>query len=90
MRFLSPFLLLPLAFAISPPPQNYVNTAIARTIELGGATTSVTTQYNIKSTTDAPGEYFLALAGDRSEEPAWWEVMIGGKAVEGMKTVSSR
>lgn len=83
-------LLLPLALALSPPLQSFINTAIARTIELGGATTQVTTQYNIKATTDSPGDYFLALAGERDEEPAWWEVMIGGKAVEGVTTVSSR
>ncbi|KAK8847450.1 hypothetical protein IAR55_005308 [Kwoniella newhampshirensis] len=77
-------LILPLALGLSPPPQTFVNTAIARTVELGGATTHVTTQYNIKATADGPGEYHLALAGEGDEEPAWWEVAIGGKPVEGV------
>lgn len=82
--------LLPLALALSPPPQTYVNTAIARTIELGGATAQVTTQYNIKATADEPGEYHLALSGDGDEIPAWWEVAIGGKAVEGIRVLDDR
>ena len=84
-------LLLPLSFAaFTPPPQTFINTLIARTIELGGATTQVTTQYNVKSSVDGPGNYYLTLAGDRDEEPAWWEVTVGGKAVEGVEIVSSR
>ena len=90
MRFLCLVLLLPLSLALSPIPQTFVNTAIARTIELGGATTQVTTQYNIKAISNSPGVYLLALAGETEEEPAWWEVMVGGKPVDGVKVVSSR
>ncbi len=90
MRHFYILFFLPLALALPTPPQNFINTAIARTVELGGATTQVTTQYNVKATKDGPGEYHLALAGERDEEPAWWEVMIGGKAVEGVTSVSSR
>jgi oligosaccharyltransferase complex subunit alpha (ribophorin I) len=77
--------LLPLLWASTvsalSPPSNYINTAVARTIELIGSTTQITTQYNIKTTTDSPGEYHLALAGLGDDEPAWWEVSIGGKEV---------
>ncbi|OCF32578.1 oligosaccharyltransferase complex subunit alpha (ribophorin I) [Kwoniella heveanensis BCC8398] len=94
---------LPLALAaLSAPPQEYVNTAIARTIELGGLTTQVTTQYNIKALSDVSvnaadsgagrkgngaraGEYWLALAEEDGLEPAYWEVSIGGKKVEGVR-----
>jgi oligosaccharyltransferase complex subunit alpha (ribophorin I) len=69
----------------SPAPlQNFINTAIARTIELGGATTSTTTQYNVKTQNDSPGMYHLALANDGEDIPAWWEVQVGGKVVEGL------
>jgi hypothetical protein len=74
-------LLAPCALALIPPA-NYVNTAIARTVELVGATTHFTTQYNVKSTTDSPGEYYLALAGVGDDEPAWWEVSVGGQEVQ--------
>lgn len=55
-----------------------------------GATAQVTTQYNIKATADEPGEYHLALSGDGDEIPAWWEVAIGGKAVEGIRVLDDR
>jgi len=78
---LLPLLLAPLAAALSPPA-NYINTAVARTVELVGSTTQITTQYNIKSTTNNPGEYYLALSGRNEEEPAWYEVTVGGKEIE--------
>ena len=78
---LSVFPLLALAKALSPP-QSFVNTAIARTVELGGATTSVNTQFNVKANVDGPGDYWLALAGDGQPEPAWWEVKVAGQEVE--------
>ncbi|ORY30341.1 Ribophorin I [Naematelia encephala] len=80
--------LLPFAFALGPPP-SFVNTAIARTVELGGATTQITTQYNVKANTDGPGEYWLALGGEKEDEPAWWEVQVGGKVVSDVQVISS-
>lgn len=77
-------LLLPV-LALAAPAANFLNTAVARTVELGGSTTSVTTQYNVKSLVDGPGEYWLPLVGTEGEEPAWWEVNVGGKGVDGVK-----
>ena len=74
-------LLLPVAVAL--PAQNYVNTAISRTVELGGAIARVTTQYNVKALVDAPGPYHLALAGKGDDVPAYWEATVGGKTVDG-------
>ena len=86
MLALVPTAFLPLTLAVvfssAPPRQNFVNTAIARTVELGGATTQVTTQYNVRALVDDPGMYHLALVGDGDEEPAWWEVSKGGNAVD--------
>ena len=73
--------LLPLSLALAPP-QNFVNTAVARTIELGGAIAQSTTQYNVKATKDSPGTYHLALAGEGDVDPAWWEVTVDGKPAE--------
>lgn len=77
-----PFLSATLAVSV---PQNFINTAIARTVELIGATTQVTTQYNIKSTRDGPSVYHLAL--ERGAEPAWWEVSTGGNVLMGAKLI---
>ncbi|WVQ83289.1 hypothetical protein IAT38_005428 [Cryptococcus sp. DSM 104549] len=84
-----PLLSLALA-ATPPPPQTFINTAVVRTYELGGATAHVTTQYNVKALEDGPGEYHLALAGEGDEEPAWWEVTVGGEAVEGVTVLDDR
>ena len=89
MRILRSLLLLPLALAFSAP-LNFQQTTITRTIELGGATTQVTTQYNIKASIDDPGEYQLALSGGMDDEPAWWDISVGGKSVEGLRIVLSR
>ncbi|KAL1408707.1 dolichyl-diphosphooligosaccharide--protein glycosyltransferase subunit 1 [Vanrija albida] len=66
-------------------PQSFVNTAVARTVELGGATSLVTTQYNAKALVDNPGAYVLALGGQGAPPPAWYEVLVGGKAVDGVE-----
>jgi len=80
--------LLPIALAASAPAQNFVNTAVARTVELGGLVSQITTQYNVKALVDGPGEYHLALAGEGDAEPAWWEVLVGGTAVGELQPVS--
>lgn len=74
-------LILPFALAAAPS-RNYINTAVARTIELGGATSVSQTQYSVKALTDTPGDYWLALStsGEARVTAAWWEVSVGGKA----------
>lgn len=94
MRFFGFLAVLPLALAkeassarrhphleSGSAPQSFVNTAVARIVELGGSTATITTQYNVKALVDDPGPYILALGGKNSEVPAWYEVQIGGKAV---------
>ncbi|KAL7420065.1 dolichyl-diphosphooligosaccharide--protein glycosyltransferase subunit 1 [Cryptotrichosporon argae] len=81
--------MLPLLLALAPcalaaPPANYVNTAVARTIELGTASTLVTTQYNVKALRDDGGHYLLALGGQGEIEPAWWDAVVGGESVGGV------
>jgi oligosaccharyltransferase complex subunit alpha (ribophorin I) len=80
--------LLPIVLAASVPAQNFVNTAVARTVELGGLVSQITTQYNVKALVDGPGEYHLALGGEGDSEPAWWEVLVGGTTVQELSQVS--
>lgn len=79
---ISSVLLSALSSAASPPP-TYENTAITRTVTLGGSISTITTLYNVKALTDSPGDYELALGGKGEDEPVWWEVLIGGKKLEG-------
>ena len=78
--------LLLASFALAAPRSDaYINTAISRTVELGGATSTVTTQLNVKSLSDSAGEYHLALAQSEGEEGPYWEVTVQGKKVEGLQ-----
>ena len=83
LSIISSLLLAGLALA-APRSDAYINTAISRTVELGGVTSTVTTQLNVKSLSDAPGEYHLALAQSAGEEGPFWEVSVAGKKVEGL------
>ena len=79
-------LLASLVLAASTPCREaYINTAISRTVELGGATSTMTTQLNVKSLSDSPGEYYLALGQREGEEGAFWEVNVGGRKVPGLE-----
>ncbi|BEI84724.1 hypothetical protein CcaverHIS002_0501250 [Cutaneotrichosporon cavernicola] len=88
MRLLPFLTLIPAALAraarhleTGAAPQEFVNTAVARTVELGGSTTLIMTQYNVKALNDDPGPYILALGASGESEPAWYEVLVGGKPV---------
>jgi len=80
--------ILPIVLAATSPAQNFVNTAVARSVELGGLVSQITTQYNVKALVDGPGEYHLALGGEGDSEPAWWEVSVGGVVVQELEPVS--
>lgn len=45
----------------------------------------MTTQLNVKSLSDSPGEYYLALGQREGEEGAFWEVNVGGRKVPGLE-----
>lgn len=92
MRLFGLLALIPLALAkearqhlqTGSASQSFVNTAVARIVELGGSTATVTTQYNVKALVDDPESYVLALGGKGADAPAWYEIQIGGKPVEGV------
>lgn len=88
MRLSSILALAPLALASfeGGVPQSFINTAIARTIELGGSTHVVTTQYNVKALVDNPETYVLALGKEGDEPPAWYEVLVAGQPVQNVVT----
>lgn len=77
-------LALPLVYAATAPFENAV---ITRTFDLGGSTSLVTTVYNVKQLDAGATSYELALGGQDEEEPSWWEVVVGGKVVEGLEVV---
>ena len=70
------FLLAASAFTSS---QSFGNTAIVRTIELGGSVAHITTTYAIKSQEDGLTTYTVALGRDDKEKTSWLEAKVKGQ-----------
>lgn len=72
---LLPFLLLPLSALAS-----FSNTAIVRTIELGGSISVVTTSYQAKVVSDSPvSEYVIGLGKEEEGKVGWFDVRMKSK-----------
>lgn len=72
-----PRLLLPLlvgSLLANAAPPAFVNTAVVRTVDLGGATTQVTTTFTAKALVDGATEYLLALGKEDDARLGWLEV----------------
>ena len=78
-----PFLLLAslasLSLASSAP---FENSAIVRTIELGGSLVHVTTTYAVKALQPGAKTYTIALTSSERERTAWLEATIKGHNVK--------
>ena len=59
---------------------SFENTAIVRTVELGGALVHVTTTYAVKALENGSNKYTIALGGLEHEKTSWLEVKIKGRA----------
>ena len=72
---LLPLLLLPLSALAS-----FSNTAIVRTIELGGSISVVTTSYQAKVVSDSPvSEYVIGLGREEEGKVGWFDVRMKSK-----------
>lgn len=80
-RFTLPLLLLA---ALQPwlavAEHSFENTAIVRTVELGGALVHVTTTYAIKALEDGSSIYTLAIPQNDHQKTSWLEVKIKGQS----------
>lgn len=75
-----PFLFLSLiAPSLASPSQSFENTAIVRTVDLGGAVVHVTTTYAIKATQPGSKVYTIALGAEEKEKTSWLEVKVKGQ-----------
>lgn len=75
-RILPLFLLFSSAFASS---HSFENTAIVRTIDLGGSVVHVTTTYAIKALEDGAKTYTVALGKEEKAKTSWLEVTVKGE-----------
>jgi len=58
----------------------FENTAIVRTVELGGSLVHVTTTYAVKALENDVRTYSLALTTDEMEKTSWLEVKLKGQS----------
>jgi oligosaccharyltransferase complex subunit alpha (ribophorin I) len=76
-----PFLVLGLlapSFAFAS--QSFENTAIVRTVELGGALVHVTTAYAVKALKSGSSVYTVAIGPEQKQRTSWVEAKIKGQA----------
>jgi oligosaccharyltransferase complex subunit alpha (ribophorin I) len=71
-----------LSFNLPPSvvPPEFENTAILRTVELGGSTVQVTTSYTVKSLGQGSSTYFISLSEDEHKRTSWIDAKIKGSA----------
>ncbi|KAF8076378.1 oligosaccharyl transferase alpha subunit [Lyophyllum atratum] len=75
-----PFLFLSLlAPSLASPSQSFENTAIVRTVELGGSVVHVTTTYAIRATEAGATVYTIALGLEEKRKTSWFEVKVKGQ-----------
>lgn len=59
--------------------QSFENTAIVRTVELGGSLVHVTTTYAVKALEAGSSVYTIALEPEQKERTSWAEAKIKGQ-----------
>ena len=59
--------------------QSFENTAIVRTVELGGSVVHVTTTYAIKALEDGLKTYTIALGRNEKVKTSWFEATVKGQ-----------
>jgi oligosaccharyltransferase complex subunit alpha (ribophorin I) len=63
------------AINVSP---SFENTAIVRTVELGGSSVHVTTTYTSRSLSKNNGVYYLSIPRQQDDRTSWLEVKLKG------------
>lgn len=76
-----PVLLLGLLVPSLISAQSFENTAIVRTVELGGSLVHVTTTYAVKALSPGSKVYTLALGAEEKEKTSWLEVKLKGQEI---------
>lgn len=61
-------------------PASFENTAIVRSIDLGGSTSQVTTTYQVRSLQDGSNEYYFTLSDNDAARTSWMEAKVKGSS----------
>lgn len=77
-----PYLLLGLfASSLVSAEHSFENTAIVRTVELGGALAHVTTTYAVKALDDDSSIYTIAVSENEHQKTSWIQAKMKGQTV---------
>lgn len=75
------FTVLSLLVSIVSADHTFENTAIVRTVELGGSLVHVTTTYAVKALEDDSSIYTIALSEDEQRKTSWMQAKMKGETV---------
>jgi oligosaccharyltransferase complex subunit alpha (ribophorin I) len=66
---------------VSAASHSFENTAIVRTVDLGGSLVSVTTTYAIRALEDAAQKYVVSFGEKEHASVSWFEAKLKGQSV---------
>jgi oligosaccharyltransferase complex subunit alpha (ribophorin I) len=64
---------------VSALPHSFENTAIVRTVDLGGSLVYVTTTYAIRALDDGAKQYVVSLGEGEAQSVSWFEAKFKGQ-----------
>lgn len=64
---------------VSAVSHSFENTAIVRTVDLGGSLVHVTTTYAIRALEDGAEQYFVTLGENEARSTSWFEAKLKGQ-----------
>jgi oligosaccharyltransferase complex subunit alpha (ribophorin I) len=65
---------------VSAFPHSFENTAIVRTVDLGGSLVYVTTTYAIRALEDGAQQYVVSLGEKEAQAVSWFEAKFKGQS----------
>jgi oligosaccharyltransferase complex subunit alpha (ribophorin I) len=73
---------------VSALPHSFENTAIVRTVDLGGSLVYVATTYAIRALEDGAKQYVVSLGEKEAQTVSWFEAKLKGAQSEPLKVTT--
>jgi oligosaccharyltransferase complex subunit alpha (ribophorin I) len=65
---------------VSAASHSFENTAIVRTVDLGGSLVHVTTTYAVRALDNSAKQYIVSLGEKEAESTSWFEAKLKGQS----------
>ena len=65
---------------VSALPLSFENTAVVRTVDLGGSLVYVTTTYAVRALDDGAEQYIVTLGEKEAQSVSWFEAKLKGQS----------